>query len=260
MVAIAVITVSLLAASGQINFAQAKSQSSTTTITTTTNSTTTITNSTTGTVSKNGTIRLPRENFGYVPLQINDTSYLIYATESDVAISTAVMNSLQFLQFSQGQNNISDSAYNQNGTSNLNALLLTNGTYYLTFFAFQDTANFTYFYNIISNITVQNATTYVGAYLTIPPFSELAHLVHLQTLGSPNVMALFGVSNQSITYTVYDNTTHSSVLNSARPETVTNMSFTSNSHRLARIQRHPFPGCVHAVPEKQPVHASLCLC
>ena len=217
---IAVLALSFLAITNQLSSVQAESQSST-------SSTTAATTNSTGTISRNGTLELPRGNFGNVPIQINTTSYLVYETQSDVPISTAVMNAGQFQAFSQGQNNISDAASDQNGTSNLNALLLTNGTYYLAFFAFQGAAKISYFYSVISNITVQNATTYVGAYLTIPPFSDLAQIVHLQTLGSPNVMELFGVSNQSIAYSLYDNTTHMETFASPGSETVTNMSLTS---------------------------------
>jgi thermopsin len=201
------------------------------------------------TLTNNVTLQLQNNFFNYVPILLNTTSYLIYATKSNTSISTAVMDSDQFQSFNQ-TGDISNSAYDQNGTTNLNALLLTQGAYYLTFFANQAPANISYFYDIISNVQLQNSTTFVGRYATLPPLSQLPLLVHLETLGSPTVIQLFGVSNQSVSYSLFDNSTGSQVFTSVKPETDK-----SYSHGIGEcepwLQRQPFKRALHFIHYEQ---------
>lgn len=175
----------------------------------------------------NGTLQLPRDSYKDIPFLIENTSYLVYATKSNESISTAVMNSQQFQNFNHTGGSISDSAFDQNGTTNLNAILLTQGLYYLTLFANSQAANIDYSYDLVSNIPIENSTTSVSGFLTVSPFSNLSTWVHLQTLGSPSTIQLLGISNQTVSFSLYDNTTQNTVFSSGAHQTVTNLTFSA---------------------------------
>jgi len=176
-----------------------------------------------------GAILAPRI---YKPVQINITgsSYLVYASSSNVSVSTALMSSEQFANFAL-TGVVSSSIYDQNGTQGLNAILLTRGVYFLIMDANRGPANVTY---IIKQDRVANlnSTTYVGEFVTIPPFSKLDIPIHYETLGSPSQLEFFGVSNQTIYYSVNDKMNGSEVFYSQRPETVTNLSYAQNKLSL----------------------------
>ena len=176
-----------------------------------------------------GNYQIQQNFFYYIPVSLENTSYLIYSTFSNTTISTAVMNPFQLQLFNQ-TGSVSNSALDQNGTLNVNALLLTRGTYYLILFAYQAPANATYFYEINSNVTVQNSTTFVGEVITLAPQNQLTVPIHLETLGSPSKLEVFGVSNQSVSYQLLNSNTQTTVFSSANPETVTNLSLTAQGN------------------------------
>lgn len=178
-------------------------------------------------VKYNGTEPIQQYRFTYFPVSILNTSYLIYATASNISISTAVMNNMQFQNFNATENISANSIHDQNGTFNLNGLLLTKGAYFLVLFAYQAPASVNYQYQIDSELTLENSTTFVGETMSIPAGYRFSIPVHLETLGSPSNIYLFGVSNRSVSYELFDKTTQSTVFSSALPETTTNLTLSS---------------------------------
>ncbi|MHB8566881.1 MAG: thermopsin family protease [Nitrososphaerales archaeon] len=177
-----------------------------------------------------GAVALAPSIYKPIPINITSSSYLVYASTSNISVSTALMSSQQFANFELTKD-LSGSTYDQNGTQSLNAILLTRGIYFLVMYANEGPANITYILKQ-DQILALNSSTYVGEFVTIPPFSKLDIPVHYETLGSPSLLELFGVSNQTINYSVNDNVSDLTVFNSRNPETVTNLSYSQGSLSL----------------------------
>lgn len=155
---------------------------------------------------------LQRESHRIVQLSISETSYLTYHVRSNTSIST-VLATLGQLQTANETTGINGAIYEQNGRVIRNAALLTTGGYYLVFQASHSSADIKYSYTI-SPATTRNATTYFGETLVLQ--AQHTYSVHLnyETLGSQSTMTLFGISNQSVYYTIYDASSNSVVFRS----------------------------------------------
>jgi len=81
--------------------------------------------------------------------------------------------------------------------------LILPGSYYLV--AYSQSATQVYFgYNASLSLQVQNATTYVGAFIDLSSDSHADFIVHDITIGSPSSMQLFGISTQPVDYQLTD--------------------------------------------------------
>ncbi|BCU71514.1 thermopsin [Stygiolobus caldivivus] len=161
--------------------------------------------------------------FLYIPIQIKSTSSLVYAVASNATVTVSLMTAYQFTQFNE-TGSLHGIAV-QNGTEVINAVLLTPGNYYLVVYSPTQTANITYFYNYTA-IKPENSSTYVEEFVTVPACGWLSFLVHLSTLGSPSTLCLFGVSNETLSYEVYNN--DSEIFLNTSPITFT-WNYTSNT-------------------------------
>jgi thermopsin len=150
---------------------------------------------------------LKRGDYRTVKLSIPETSYLTYSTKSNASISTTLATPGQ-IQKSNRTWGIADAIFDQNGTSSRNAALLTYGDYYLAFYAYQSAAEVTYSYKI-SAANLRNATTYFGETVVLQPRHTYSIHVNYETLGSPSTLTLFGISNRSVYYTIYDSSSSS---------------------------------------------------
>jgi len=153
----------------------------------------------------------PNATFGY------------YFSVSNTSVSTALMTSTQFKQFNTTGSFSGGYIADQNGTLNFDGLLFTQGVYYLVVYAYQAPAEVEIYLSVKSNIQAVNATQYVGEFETIPADEYMNIVLHYETLGSPFNLTVFGMSNQTVEYTVIDETTQTKVLSSP-PVTVTNLS------------------------------------
>ncbi len=154
--------------------------------------------------------------FLYVPIHVNSLSAIVYAVESNATVTVALMTPSEFSQF-----NSTGSLRGiviQNGSAIVNGVLANPGTYYLVIYSPTQYANVSYFYNT-TPITPENSSTYVEEFVTIPPGGTCSLEIHLSTLGSPSTLALFGVSNQTVYYTVFNN--ESQVFFNSSPITLT---------------------------------------
>ncbi len=124
-----------------------------------------------------------------------------------------------------GSTATTDVIYEQNGSVIRNAALLTPGDYYLEFQASHSSAGIEYSY-AISPARTRNATTYFGETLLLQPKHTYSVPLNYETLGSPSVLSLFGISNRSVYYTIYDSSSNSVVFKSP---TVTATNATSDN-------------------------------
>ena len=170
-----------------------------------------------------GIVDLNQSVYKPIPINVSGPSYVVYASSSNSSVSTALMSSAQLENF-KFTRNIADSIYIANGTQNLNAILLTRGLYFMVMEASQRSANVSY---VIKDerVVARNSSTYVGEFVTIPPFSKLQIPMHYTTMGSPYALQLFGVSNQTIMYSIRDQSNGLEAFASPGPETITNLSY-----------------------------------
>jgi thermopsin len=170
-----------------------------------------------------GIVDLNQSVYKPIPINVSGPSYVVYASSSNTSVSTALMSSTQLENF-KFTRNIANSIYITNGTQNLNAILLTRGLYFMVMEASQRSANVSY---VIKDerVVARNSSTYVGEFVTIPPFSRLQIPVHYATMGSPSSLELFGVSNQTIMYSICNQSNGLEVFASPGPETITNLSY-----------------------------------
>jgi len=142
---------------------------------------------------------IPQGYYLYLPLNLNSTSLLLYAVRSNVSVSVALDTSSQFRSFNS-TGRLNDTIYLQNGTLVENAALLTPGLYYLLLYSPSAAANVSYYYYVTQNFSLQNSSTYVGFFYTVPPRSTLNFTLHDQTEGSPSNVSFLGLSNETLTY------------------------------------------------------------
>ena len=83
----------------------------------------------------------------YQPLQIDAPSIpttISVSVSSNTSLSTAIMTNSQYTSFENGVSDISASLFLQNGTAVQHSLKVSEGLYYLVFFAYGRTANVSY--------------------------------------------------------------------------------------------------------------------
>lgn len=177
-----------------------------------------------------GIVDLNQSVYKPIPINVSGPSYIVYASSSNTSVSTALMSSTQLENF-KFTRNIAESIYIANGTQNLNAILLTRGLYFMVMEASQGSANVSY---VIKDerVMARNSSTYVGEFVTIPPFSKLQIPMHYTTMGSPSALQLFGVSNQTIMYSIRNRSNGLETFASPGPETITNLSYVNGKLSL----------------------------
>ena len=85
-----------------------------------------------------------------VPLQgFSNVTTIQYEVQSNASISTALMTSMQFDSFNGSEGRVSDSIFDQNGTSSQRAFHLKQGLYYLVLWAYSEPANVTFNYEVL---------------------------------------------------------------------------------------------------------------
>lgn len=156
---------------------------------------------------------LPSTHYDATSVQVPSVSILEYLAESNVSVSTAIMSSAQFGTYKQ-QLDLKNSIYSQAGTESYNGLLATPGTYYIVELAGGSPASVVLTYLLNSRITLENSTTSVAGFVTVPAHKHLHLALHVETLGAPFKLDIFGGSNATIQYSVYDNSTSSFVFQS----------------------------------------------
>lgn len=196
---------------------------------------------------------LQRGSHRSVQLSISETSYLTYHVGSNTSISTFLATPGQ-LQKADETEGISDAIYEQNGTVIRNAALLTTGGYYLVFQASHSSAEIKYSYTI-SPATTRNATTYFGETLVLQPQHTYSVHLNYETLGSPSTMTLFGISNQSVYYTVYDASSNSVVY---RSPLVTATNATSDNNMAKDAYTIGLPRGIYVLHVTNP-HPAACM-
>jgi thermopsin len=167
------------------------------------------------------TSTLSTDYYNYTSITVSNVSILAYASKSNVSIDTAVMTGQQLVAFNQ-TGDVNNSIYSQTGTVNYDALLATPGTYYLVVYSPSAPASINETYIIDSGVTVQNSTTYVGVFLTIPAGETLTAPLHRDTLGSPFQLEVLGASNSTVQYSLIDASQNSQVFASPAV-TITNL-------------------------------------
>ncbi|TRM87523.1 hypothetical protein DJ521_03450 [Sulfolobus sp. E3] len=140
----------------------------------------------------------------YVPNTSPNVAFGVYYTISNTSVITAILTSSQFLAFNQTGSFSKGYVTLQNGTLNFDGLLFTQGTYYLVVYAYQSSAKVQIFLNISSNLQEQNSSTFVGDFITIPPYQSELIRIHYETIGSPFNLTIFGISNQTVVYSLYN--------------------------------------------------------
>ncbi len=205
-----------------------------------------------GTTSTSGTMNLQQGYYNSTEIYVPATSLVIYLTSSDNSVYTAIMTYQQFSNFTQALPE--EPIFHQSGVFNYNALLLPEGAYYLVVYADQGAASITYFYEVDSNLRLQNSTTSVSELFTIPPNSQRSVPIHLETMGAPSIFRLGGISNETLSFSLYDRS-NDTVIFSSPQSTITNLivaqdgrvslgynlSLTPDQYTLFITNSHPTP-------------------
>jgi len=147
-------------------------------------------------------------SYNATAVHVSSVSIFEYMTRSNVSVDTAIMSAAQFSAYQQ-QFDLADSLYSQTGTESYNGLLATPGTYYIVERSGSSPAGIVLSYFLSSNIKLENSTTSVAGFVTIPAHNSLHVGLHRETLGAPFSLDIFGGSNATIQYSVYDNSTYS---------------------------------------------------
>lgn len=196
-----------------------------TTTTTTTTTTRTTTNPPPG-VTGSGNQTIQKDTYYYWNVDVTGPSYVLYYTLSNVSVSSAFMTAAQFAAFSGGTSSITAALTEQNGTENFDGLLVPAGSYYFTVCACAGSASVAYDYNASLSLQATNDTTDVGLFLTLPPMQGTGLFyrlpLHLETGGSPTRLSLFGISNQTVEYSLY-NAVSGERMFASQPVTTTNI-------------------------------------
>ncbi len=190
----------------------------------------------------NTTQTLPAGYYTYynfsVPNTYPNATFGVYFSVSNVSVSTAIMTPSQFEEFNMTGSFSGGYVSDQNGTTNFNGMLFTQGKYYFVIYAYQASAEVEIYLNVNSKVQAVNATQYFGAFVTVPSYGKTSVVLHYDTLGSPFNLTVFGVSNQTVNYTVWDESTQTAVLSSP-PVTVTNLSIQpfSDNYTLTDLEQ-----------------------
>ncbi len=95
---------------------------------------------------------LPPGEFYSIPTRsFSNATTVSYQMTSNTTISTAFMTSSQFNSFNNSQSGVSNSVFLSNGTSSEHSFRISEGIYYLIFYAPVHTANVTYSFEILPN-------------------------------------------------------------------------------------------------------------
>ncbi len=186
-------------------------------------------------------------------LSISETSYLAYQVRSNTTVST-LLASLGQPQKANERTGNTDPIYKQNGSVIRNAALLTPGGYYLGFQASHSSAQIEYSY-AISPARTRNATTYFGETLLLQPKHTYSVPLNYETLGSPSVLSLFGISNRSVYYTIYDASSNSVVF---RSPMVTATNATSDNDVAKDAYTVGLPAAMYVLHVTNP-HSAACM-
>jgi len=142
---------------------------------------------------------LPQQYYEYIKICATQYTALVYSVSSNCSVKVMVLNQENFNNFSSGYSY--SCIVSQLGKTVINGVLLNPGTYYLVIYSPYGYSNVTYFYCEIP-IELSNCSTHVSEYLTLQPFNTERILVHLSTLGSPSLLRIVGISNESVCYKV----------------------------------------------------------
>ncbi|MDG7012933.1 MAG: thermopsin family protease [Nitrososphaerota archaeon] len=207
-------------------------------------------------------VSLAPDCYNYQTLSISSDALAVYYSKSTAPVDTGIMTGAQLASFEQtGDFAGTMGAYGsyQTGTSNLNALLLTAGTYYLVVSTGSSPAEVNYTNVVNTDLPVHNDTTSVGSFLTIPPSSSFGVAVHDETSGSPSTISLFGISNVTLQYALLDVNSNSYVpplTPSASPAvTVTNLTESANGPVIGYNLSLPISTYVVKLSNPNPVPA-----
>lgn len=159
----------------------------------------------------------------YVPNLYPNVTYGFYGTAGNATVSTALMTVAQFSSFNSTGSLSGGYTADQNGTLNFDGMLFTQGTYYFVVYAYTVPVRVHIILEIASDLEAQNASTYVGMFETIQGGQSLYIPLHYETLGSAFNLTLLGFSNETVSYSVVDQSTGATLFQSP-PETVTNLS------------------------------------
>ncbi len=178
---------------------------------------------------------LPPGYYNYSTVTVVTPSLFGYFAVSNSSVDVAVMTPEQYSAFTQSAD-INNSIYSQSGEELYDILFLTQGSYYFVQYSPLYTAKVTAGEYLDSNISITNSTTNVGVFLTLQGYQTLRAPVHLETLGSPSSIYLLGASNQTVTYTLTDNSTGNEVI-ASQPETITNLTYTNGNFTFGYTEK-----------------------
>ena len=189
-----------------------------------------VSNSTSPTSTASQNVTLNAGQVASIPVSITGPSYLAYyAVSSSSSIQEGVLTSDQYNSLRQNGGDLctgtAASLSESCGQSVLNGLLMEPGSYYLAVYSPQNSAQVDYGYNASLSLSVVNATSYVGAFITLSPNTYENITVNDMTVGSPSTMQLFGISTQPISYKV-TNVEKNNVVFSTPALTTTNLNGT----------------------------------
>ncbi len=133
-------------------------------------------------------VDIPNTYFEYVTIDAAASSNsVVFDVASNATIATAFMSSAQFSSFNASESGIADAIFVQNGTASQGTEHVSNGDYFLVFYAYDGNANVTYNYDLYPN------SPYGAGPLASP---------------EPSGIASFGLFNDSGSVTPYDVTAH----------------------------------------------------
>ena len=156
---------------------------------------------------------LTSASYNATAVHVSSVSVFAYLAKSNVSVGTAVMTAAQFSAYRQHLD-LENSLYSQTGTNSYNGLLATPGTYYIVEHTGSSPASVDLTYFLNPDIKLANSTTSVAGFVTVPAHKHLYVGLHRETLGAPFNLGIFGGSNATIQYSVYDNSTDSFVFKS----------------------------------------------
>jgi thermopsin len=159
----------------------------------------------------------------YVPNLYPNVSYGFYGTAGNATVSTALMTASQFSSFNSTGSFAGGYIADQNGTLNFDGMLFTEGSYYLVVYSYSALAHVHIILDVASDLEAQNASTYAGLFETVKGGMAISIPLHYETLGSVFNLTVIGFSNETVSYSLFSQSTGSTIFSSP-PETVTNLS------------------------------------
>lgn len=207
---------------------------------------------------------LPQGYYLYIPIHVKALSALIYVVSSNATVTVSVMTPSQLAEFNQTGKITgivtSNSTLVEGVPLVANAVLLNPGDYYLVVYSPENTANLTYFDYNLTPVKPENSSQYVAEFVTVPPDGYLSIPVHYYTLGSPSNLVIFGVSNETVEFQVYNNA--SQLIFNSSPATLTmnyssltcyyNVSLPEGLYYLYIVNPHSAPAEVYFAYRLQP--------